>query len=148
MRKFLLSCIYGFLLTAVFSSAQAADKPRFGTVDIYLDPHGQPLAAYQLELKAQNSQVRISGIEGGEPSAFQNPPYYDPKAMQSDRVVLAAFSKEAADKLPINKVRVATVHYLITGTSQPGFTLKLIASGTTKARKIKVEASMLERGTP
>ncbi len=144
-KNLLLLILFILSLTTL---TQAADQPRFGTVDIYLDPHGLPLTAYQLELTAQNSSVKISGIEGGEPAAFQNPPFYDPKAMQGDRVILAAFSKAAVDKLPKSKVRIATVHYLVTGEGKPEFTLKLITSGTTNARKIKAAASIEERKAP
>lgn len=143
-----LTLLLILLILSLPSTVQAADTPRFGTVDIYLDPHGLPLAAYQLELNTSDAQVKISGIEGGGHTTFQNPPYYDPKAMQGNQVILAAFSKAAADQLPKGKVRVATVHYMTTGSGKPDFTLKLITSGTSNARKIKAEASIQERGNP
>src|SRR5690349_2445231 len=71
-----------------------AGEFRFRAIDIFVDSGSNPLAAYQLEFLATNGVAKITGIEGGENSAFKNPPHYDPKAMQHDRVVIAAFSTE------------------------------------------------------
>ncbi len=146
--KLLLSICFAALFLAVSGLAQSAATPRFAVLDIYVEAQGEPLAAYQLEISTTNSLVRISGIEGGEHAAFQNPPYYDPKAMQTNRVILAAFSKDSVDKLPVTKTRVASIHYLVTGQSAPEFSIKLITAGTSSAKKIKAEATFIERKTP
>ena len=42
---------------------------RFEAIDIYIDSGAQPLAAYQVELRATSGDVKAVGIEGGDPSA-------------------------------------------------------------------------------
>ena len=74
---------------------------RFRTVDIYVDSKQQSVAAYQLEWTTPGGDAKIVGIEGGENPAFKEPPYYDPKAIQHERVILAAFSTANVEALPI-----------------------------------------------
>jgi len=90
-------------------------NPRFTTFDVMVDPRNQPLAAYQLEIKTRQGNVQIVGIEGGSHAAFQQPPYYDPKALQKNRVILAAYNIQAAQNLPHTITRVATIHVSLTG---------------------------------
>jgi hypothetical protein len=120
-------------------------RSRFCAIDIYVDAGATPLAAYQLEFTATNGMAKIAGIEGGAHAAFHEPPFYDPKAMQHERVILAAFSTAAADKLPVGKVRVATVHLQITGDSPPQFQIKLQTAGDANGNKIPAQASFEER---
>ncbi|MHC4768662.1 MAG: hypothetical protein ACYTEI_08130, partial [Planctomycetota bacterium] len=65
---------------------------RFQAVHVSVDTGDEPLAAYQLDLRAATDNVRIVGIEGGAHPAFADPPYYDPAAIQGDRVIIGAFS--------------------------------------------------------
>ncbi len=118
---------------------------RFRAVDISLDTKDKPLAAYQLEFLATAGDVKIVGIEGGEHSAFAQPPFYDPKAMQQDRVITAAFSTEVADKLPKGKTRVATIHIQTKGAVEPKFELKLQVAADAGGNKITAQASVEER---
>jgi hypothetical protein len=121
---------------------------RFVAVDIYVDSKDKPLAAYQLEFFATNGAARIVGIEGGEHPVFREAPHYDPKAMQHDRVILAAFSTEPAGKLPTGKTRVATIHLQLNGPLKPQFELKLEVAANLGGNKIRVETSLAERMTP
>ncbi len=123
-------------------------RSRFCAVDIYVDSGSTPLAAYQLELAATNGAARIVGIEGGELAAFRQPPYYDPKAIQHERVILASFSTAAASELPTGKTRVATIHYQTTDTQPPRFELKGQTAGDAQGNRISVRASLEERKTP
>jgi hypothetical protein len=123
-------------------------RSRFGAVDIYVDSGSTPLAAYQIELAATNGVARIVGIEGGEHPAFRQPPFYDPKAMQHERVIIASFSTAAATDLPAGKTRVATIHYQTTETQPPRFELKLQTAGDAQGNKPPVQASFEERKTP
>lgn len=138
-----------FVLFAASLRAQelAPAKPavRFQAVDIFVDSRGKPLAAYQLEFSITNGVAKIVGIEGGEHTAFSKPPFYDPRAMQQERVIIAGFSTEPAKKLPIGKTRVATIHLELTGTAEPKFELKLQAAADTSGKRISVESSFEER---
>lgn len=129
--------------------AQSADTNattvQFRTMDISLESKDKPLAAYQLEFSATAGDVRIVGIEGGEHQAFAQPPYYDPKAMQHDRVIIAAFSTETADKLPKGKTRVATIHLQTKGAVEPEFELKLQTAADVGGNKLALEPSVEER---
>jgi hypothetical protein len=122
-------------------------RSRFRAVDIYVDAGSTPLAAYQLEFAATNGVARIVGIEGGEHPAFRQPPFYDPKAIQHERVIIAAFSTASAADLPTGKTRVATVHYQTTNTQPPRFDLKLQTAGDAHGNKLPVQASFEERKT-
>jgi hypothetical protein len=116
---------------------------RFRAVDIYVDSGSTPLAAYQLEFAATNGVARIVGIEGGEHPAFRQPPFYDPKAIQHERVIIASFS--TATDLPAGRTRVATIHYQTTDTQPPRFELKLQTAGDAQGNKLPAQASFEER---
>jgi hypothetical protein len=116
-------------------------------VDVYLDAKGTPLAAYQLEFTVTNVVAKIVGIEGGDHPAFHAPPFYDPKAMQHERVILAAFSTEAAEKLPSGKTRVATIHLQIFGDAEPEFELKVQAAADPAGKRIAVTANREQHDT-
>jgi hypothetical protein len=123
-------------------------RTRFRAVDIYVDAGTTPLAAYQIEFAATNGLARIVGIEGGEHPAFRQPPFYDPKALQHERVIIASFSTAPATDLPAGKTRVATIHYQTTGAQPPRFELKLQTAGDPQGNKISAQVSLEERKTP
>jgi len=88
-------------------SAPAPDKSvKFATVDIYIDTRGVPLAAYQVELRTGTASV--VGIEGGDASPFKPAPYYDPRALSQNRVIIAAYGLDSEP--PTGRTRVARVH--------------------------------------
>ncbi len=56
---------------------------RFLAFDLYIDPHGQPLAAYQVEITSEAGPITtLVGIEGGD-GVYSHAPYYDPEALHS-----------------------------------------------------------------
>jgi hypothetical protein len=112
---------------------------RFAAVDVYVDSGHQPLAAYQCELNAVRGGIKIVGIEGGEPAAFAEPPYYDPAAMMNDRVILAAFN--TGKQLPTGKSRIARVHVQISGDAEPQYELKLEAAASSDGQRISATVS-------
>ncbi len=125
-------------------------RTRFCVVDIYVHSRTTPLAAYQLQFAVTNGAAKIIGIEGGEHPAFREPPFYDPKAMQHERVIIAAFNTGSADQLPSGKTRVATIHLQISA-SEPGplqCELKLQAVGNAEGVRINAAASFQERKLP
>src|SRR5687768_5906106 len=101
-KRLLLAAIVCSQLAFVMGLApadEAAPPPAaspFRFVDVFIDPQGKPLAAYQFELVAPKG-VQLVGIEGGEHKAFADPPpYYDPKALQEgERIVVSAFDTGA-----------------------------------------------------
>ena len=130
-----------------FASAQIqSDAPRdsirFTNVDVLLDPHGSDLAAYQLELLADPARVKLVGIEGGAHPAFKEPPYYDPKALAGNRVILAALN--AGTDLPKSKTRVARLHLQITGDAKPALSAKLVVAAGSNEKTIDAEVSVQE----
>jgi len=113
---------------------------HFQSVDVTLDPKGQPLAAYQIEFVADAARVKLVGVEGGDHAAFREPPYYDPAALSQHRVILAAFSTSA--DLPRSATRVARLHVQISGDGQPEWSAKLIVASSDKSGSIPGEVSL------
>jgi hypothetical protein len=109
---------------------------RFEVVDVIIEAAAQPLAAWQVEVKATSGQVRIVGIEGGAPGVFAAAPFYDPAAMRGERVIIAAYSTAAATHLPRGRVRVARIHVQVTGGEEPQFQGTLHAAATAGGAEI------------
>lgn len=125
--------------------AQSTNTVRFQAVEIFVDSQATALAAYQLEFTVTSGNVKIVGIEGGEHPAFAEAPFYDPKAIQRERVILAAFSTQPADKLPTGKTCVATIHLQIGGTDELKFETKLTTAASSDGNKIAVTISATEK---
>jgi hypothetical protein len=130
---------------ALPAGANAGAPGRFAVIDVMLDSKAEPLAAYQVELTVTNNSVKIVGIEGGDPAVFRDAPYYDPAAMQGDRVILGAFTTTAVGQLPRGNARVASVHCLIAGPDKPIFNAKVVAAATAGGQPITVQISVKER---
>jgi hypothetical protein len=146
MRAFAATMLC-FLATCLGAAEGPAPSSsvRFVPVDIYLNSKLVPLAAYQIRFRATLGDVKIVGIEGGEHAAFTKAPYYDPKAIQQERVNLAAFSTAAAENLPKGKTRVATVHVRVSGEVVPQFSAAVQTAATVGGAKASVEVSVEER---
>ena len=145
---FLAIALSHYPLSSLSHAQENAPSPqpiRFRAVDVFVDSSEKPLAAYQLEVTATDGEAKIAGIEGGEHPAFKQPPFYDPKAIQQERVILAAFNTAAADKLPTGKTRVATLHFQTKGEQPPHYTVKIETGATINGEKINVTASVTER---
>ena len=106
----------------------------FVAVDVYLDTGDQQLAAYQIEISEQSGNMTIVGIEGGEHPAFKEPPYYDPKALMNNRVIIAAFN--TGRDLPRGKTRIARIHVQVKGDYKPRYITKLIAAASPEGKRI------------
>jgi len=106
--------------------------PRFVAYDIFIDPAGRPLAAWQIQFRATRGDVKILGVENAEHPAYADaPPYYDERAMMHDRVVVGDFSTNPPDALPAERTRVTTIHAVIEPTDvEPEFALTLQAAAT------------------
>jgi hypothetical protein len=107
-----------FLVVALVLGAQQTPPPigpRFVALDIFVDSGATPLAAYQFELSASKGEIQIVGVEGGEHPAFAEPPYYDPAALQHERIIIAAFNTGTNTQLPVGKTRVGASALACTG---------------------------------
>ncbi len=122
-------------------------RSRFCAMDIFVDSGSTPLAAYQLVFTATNGLAKIVGIEGGDHPAFRRPPFYDPKAIQHERVIIAAFSTAPAAGLPAGRTRVATIHFQTFGSLLPQFELRLQTAGDLHGNRIAAQAGFEERKT-
>jgi len=136
------------VLAAPLFTQQPADEEgrgSFRVVDIYVDSKGAPLAAYQLRFSMRNTNVKIVGIEGGDHPAFREPPLYDPRAIQHERVIIAAFNTGPSDELPKGKTRVATIHLEAMGDDALQCTLKVQTAANPDGKKIAIAATWEER---
>ena len=114
-------------------------------MDIFIDSRETPLAAYQIEFSVKSGNARVVGIEGGEHPAFKEAPFHDPKAIQQERVIIAAFNTSTDDKLPKGRTRVATIHLHLVGGETPEYSVKLETAATAEGKKISAEATFEER---
>jgi hypothetical protein len=107
-----------------------AGAVRFATYDLILRTDA-PVAAWQAEIRAKGAgAAKVVGIEGGEPAAFSQAPFYDPAALHVDqlkeRIILAAYS--TAGTVPAGETRVARLHLQLTGDA-PEFDITNITLG-------------------
>jgi hypothetical protein len=110
--------------------AQHEDGRRFAAVDIYLDS-AEPVAAWQFEFSSRDS--RIVGVENGESEAFGGTPYYDREAVQlgtADRIIVADYSLAEPNRLPSGRIRIATLHLILSSSGDPEFDLGLVTAVT------------------
>jgi hypothetical protein len=126
-RLFVTAAIVGVAVLSIFvqpigQSADGAEREdvRFRPVDIVIDSD-QPIAAYELEVVVARGNAIITGVEGGS-APMNEPPYYDPAALQAGRIIIAAFSTE--DTLTGGAHRVATIHFRESG-SQPHYEVRV-----------------------
>ena len=95
-----------------------------------------------MEFKATTGYVEIVGIERGDNPDFHDPPYYDPAALKSNRIVVGAF--DLADQLPSGKIRVARVHLHISGAQKPVYAVNLVVAGDKEGKPITAQTSFSE----
>ena len=126
--------------------AAAGPAGQFRAVDVFVDPGGRPLAAYQFELTAQGDvPVKLVGVEGGEHAAFKEPPYYDTRANVRDRIIIAAFN--TGRDLPRGSTRVARLMLHVDGPDQPEYQVKLHVAASADAREIPATVTATEART-
>ena len=126
------------------ASGRATQTISFRSVDIYVDPQGadKSLAAYQVEVRVASGDAVIVGVEGGEHPAFRKPPYYDPAALQNQRIILAAFSTD--QNLPRGKTRVARLHFQVRGAAAPEYTIKLEVAADPEGKPLAATVSTVQ----
>lgn len=131
---------------APLKGAATAKATRFQAIDVFVDSGRQTLAAWQFSLASETPGVEIVGIEGGEHAAFQKAPYYDPQAMQHNRVIVAAFS--TATELPSGTSRVARVHVQLQGPGPKTYRSRLTVAADRDGNTIPARLSIAEAVAP
>lgn len=139
------SLIAMFIFAAFWLTIDCQAQTRFAVYDLYISPKGEPLAAYQIKIKATSGNVKIISVEGGEHPAFKEAPFFDPKAIQKQTIKLAAFSTKGAAELPARQTRVASIHIQTDRKDEVPFDLDLQVAATTNGRPIDVKARLIER---
>ncbi len=106
-------CVVLAAAGATGSSAEsgASSRVTFRVVDIYIES-SSALAAYQVEVNVERGEAAVVGVEGGE-APMDEPPFYDPTALEGGRIVLAAFDTERT--LAAGRHRIASLHMRETG---------------------------------
>jgi hypothetical protein len=124
-----------------------AELTRFLAMDVLIDPKGQALAAYQLEIAAP-AGVKIVGVEGGEHPEFRKAPYYDPKGIQHERLIIAAFTTADESKLPRAQTRVLTLHLESVSADTPRLETSLKITANSNGQKFSSDITVSERKEP
>lgn len=140
MRAVFLS----LLLIAGTVFAQDDDAVRFQAIDIFLDSPA-PVAAWQFELTETSGAMKVVGVENGDSAVFGDAPYYDREAVQlgtADRIVVADFSLADETELPRGRIRVATVHVMLSGDDQPEFNVNLVTTNSFGGQTIEAVISL------
>lgn len=135
--------VIAVLLLLAAASAMAESPVRFTSVDVYIDA-AEPMAAWQLEFSAVTGAMQVVGVENGDSAAFHGVPYYDREAVENgraDRIVVADYSLEDEGKLPSGRVRVTTLHLMVSGDEAPRFDTRLIVATSDKGTRIDAEIS-------
>ena len=131
------------LLLLATSSAYADAPIRFTSVDVYINA-AEPMAAWQLEFSATSGAMKVVGVENGESNAFDGAPYYDRETVENgraDRIVVADYSLVDEDELPSGRVRVTTLHLMLTGEEATEFDTRLIVATNQNGTRINAEIS-------
>ncbi len=144
----LLLCATALLAASGGAADDQREAIRFVPVEVWIDTGGTPLATYQIDIAATTEGVTIVGIEGGEHELFREPPYYDARAMQSNRVIVGDFSTARAELLPIGRFRVVTLHLQVAGDAQPDFTAVLDVAADADAAPIHGNVTFVLKDAP
>lgn len=115
----------------------ASDAIWREAIDLFLESGSEGLAAWQVELKSESTDAAIVEIEGGEHPAFAEAPYFDPRAINNQRVILGAFS--TGDNLPRGRSRVARVHVQLRGPGERVWQTRLTTAANTEGTLIPAE---------
>ena len=133
--------LFATFLWAVSVSVSALGA-EFAVFDVFVDAGEEKLAAYQLKISDERAAVKILSVEGGEHASFAEAPKFDSKAIQRDVIKMAAFSLDAAEKLPSGKVRVASLHVEIGPGLTPEWKATMEAAAGPKGKKISAKVSI------
>lgn len=131
MRNLIVALVLVSLGTFGHSYADETDL-RFTAVDVYLDST-EPVAAWQFELGDRAGVMKVVGVEQGDSPAYARVPYYDREAVRlgdADRIIVADYSLADVIELPSGRVRIATVHLMLSGDDDADLNLLLVTATT------------------
>ena len=142
-----LACTVSFGFTPIsddeYDTNAVQGDVQFTTVDVVIDTHDVPLAAWQIEFTAPQN-VQIVGIENGD--FADDPPHYDPAAIQNNRVILAQYSLDDAGDLPSGEMRAATLHLRVEGELDlDELKIELTAAGDARGERLDDATTRIER---
>ena len=140
---FILSLLTFSLISA--GPAQTQPVSSFGYVDVFVDPQGKPLAAWQIQVIANDDCATLVGVEGGDTAPFKDPPHYDPGALAGNHIIIAAYS--TAQTLPTARTRVARLH-LQFQKSPRTYDIRLVTAAAPDGNKLDAQASLSEGVQP
>jgi len=116
------------------SSAKTAFQ--FRTLDVFVHTGRDPLAAYQVEITYDRKLARIVGLEGGQPPAYTNAPYFDRAGFSAGRIIVAAFTADK-DAVPKGEFRIARLHVAVKPGADPAFKISLTTAAKPGGTRIK-----------
>jgi len=138
----LLLALCPLLCLAAADPAAPSGPSRFAAVDVFIDPKGQPLAAYQLEFAAETGRISLVGVEAGESGPYaKRPPYYDPAALAGHRIILGDYTLDPA--APNTRTRVARLMLELRGDAPPQYVTPLMTAADPNGHLIAAEISVI-----
>ena len=142
----LLLCCMGMAAASDAAEREPTPTPptpevRFRPMTIELEIRGEPVAAYQVELRVVSGNATVVGVEGGAATGFTAPPYYDPAALSGGRIIIAAFNPQVS--LPPGRHKVAVVHLRESGPT-PTYEMSVITAGDRAGHRVEITATLLD----
>ena len=120
------------------------ENVRFASVGVYVDS-ANPVAAWQFEFADRHGLMQVVGVERGDSAAFERVPYYDREAVRrgmADRIVVADYSLAHRVNLPVGRVRIATIHVMLSGGADADFDVRLITANGPAGERIDAAISL------
>ncbi len=135
--------VFILLLTAAWAVPSMADE-QFVSIDVFIDSE-QALAAWQFEFTAGATLMQVVGVENGQSGAFSTAPYYDREATnlgRVDRIVVADYSLADGAVLPSGRIRVTTLHLMLSADAVADFQSRLIVAAGYDGNEIEADISI------
>jgi hypothetical protein len=145
LRRFVAVLLVAIACLSAAPATAPMAEPSFRTLRVLVDPHGKPMAVWQVEVVAEGD-VKLVGVEKGAATGSSDPPYYDPAAMAGGRIVIGAYSLEK--DLPAGRTHVATLHVRVGGSEEVKCKVRVMTAGAGDGSPIAAEATVEEGVRP
>lgn len=133
---------FGLAALTLLWMVPQAKGPEFVSYDVYIDPGDAPLAAWQIEV-VPDGGAKVVGVGNGDGAFAAKPAYYDARALQGGRIVLAAFTTE---QVKPGRIRVATLEMYETGDDEAEYASNVMAAAAPGAKKIDAKVELVRKG--